>query len=73
MDSNGTYYPYPGTGSAIVSLIDPSLSGSDYGTAGTSGGMYLVSDINIQSGLGAVDYNFLSEPFSQTRSRSVCS
>ena len=38
---------------------DPTLSSSDYGTASTSGGMYLVSGINMQDGLAGVDYNFL--------------
>ena len=59
VNSGGTYYPYPGGAASIVPYAAPTLVGSDYGTAETSGGRYLVSDINIQDGLAGVDYNFL--------------
>ncbi len=59
VNSGGAYYPYPGEPADTVLSGNPTLSGSDYGTASTSGGMYLLSDINIQEGLAGVDYNFL--------------
>ena len=54
VNSSGEYYAYPGSGSS-----DPPLQASDYGTIGTCSGMCMASNITIQEGFGAVDYNFL--------------